>query len=150
MRLNSIKIRIAEAHYHFDDILVERNGDIVYEEDFEEGSYGPYVDYVYNTNDERVMKVSPDIPDGKIMLYINDGNGKVLSEYNRNGVLKYNYIFGNGSKLARKDAAGSVNYYHNDYLGLARAITNSSGLVIWSRDYYPFGQDRTATGTGND
>ena len=53
------------------------------------------------------MKISPDIPDGKIMLYINDGNGKVLSKYNRNGVLKYNYIFGNGSKLAKKNASGS-------------------------------------------
>ncbi|MBL7135348.1 MAG: hypothetical protein ISS81_01990 [Candidatus Marinimicrobia bacterium] len=122
MHLNSIKIRIAEAHYHIDDILVERNGDIVYEEDFEDFSYGPYVDYIYNTNDERVMKISLDISDGKIMLYINDGNGKVLSEYNRNGVLKYNYIFGNGSKLAKKDASDNVNYYHNDYLGSARAV----------------------------
>jgi len=43
-----------------------------------------------------------------------------------------------------------MNYYHNDYLGSARAITNSSESVVWSRSYYPFGQDRDATGTGND
>ena len=74
------------------------------------------------------MKISPDISDGKIMLYINDGNGEVHSEYNRNGVLKYNYIYlpvgeqAHGQRLVKEDASGNVNYYHNDYLGLARAV----------------------------
>ena len=62
------------------------------------------------------------------MLYINDGNGKVHSEYNRNGYLKYNYIYppvsgqAHGQRLAKEDASGNVDYYHNDYLCLARAV----------------------------
>ena len=39
---------------------------------------------------------------------------------------------------------------YNDYLGSARVMTDDAGSVVWSRDYYPFGGERSVTGTGND
>ena len=48
------------------------------------------------------------------------------------------------------DEPYTVNYFHNDYLGSVRVITDDAGTVVWSRDYYPFGEERSVTGTGND
>ncbi|MDD5765884.1 MAG: RHS repeat-associated core domain-containing protein, partial [Candidatus Marinimicrobia bacterium] len=86
-------------------------------------------------------------------------SGKVLSEYDGDDNLKYNYIYGNGKKLARKNSAGVVTYIHNDpesltlsgqvYLGSARAISNASGTMDWSRDFYSFGEENNASGTSN-
>ena len=35
-------------------------------------------------------------------------------------------------------------------LGSVRVITDKFGTILWSRDYYPFGGDRSVTGTGNN
>ena len=40
------------------------------------------------------------------------------------------------------DEPYTVNYFHNDYLGSARVITDDDGTVVWRMDYYPFGEDR--------
>ncbi len=90
---------------------------------------------------ERVEQVTP----GGTKRYIM-GQGQVMSEYNGSGSLIYNYIYANGKRIARKKG-GNIDYYHNDMLGSARRMTSVSG---WERDYYPFGQDRAATGSGNE
>ena len=41
-------------------------------------------------------------------------------------------------------------YYHNDHLGSPRAMTNAWGAVVWRQDYMAFGQDYSATATGNN
>ena len=92
-----------------------------------------------------IMKVDED----GAVRYITSG-GNVLSEYDGNGDLNYNYIYGNGKKLASKDALGTVNYLHSDYLGSLRVITNSSGSAIWNRNFYPFGEEAYAYSTGNE
>ena len=71
----------------------------------------------------------------------------MLSEYDGYGNLKYNYIYGNGQKLARVNSAGTQEYIHSDYLGSVRRISDENGDLIWSRDYYPFGETRLASGT---
>ena len=40
-------------------------------------------------------------------------------------------------------------YYHDDYLGSPRVMTNSMGAVTWRQDYYAFGSDYNGTATGN-
>ncbi len=42
--------------------------------------------------------------------------------------------------------SSSTDYYYNNYLGSVQSITNESGTLEWSRDYYPFGQDKEAFG----
>ena len=78
------------------------------------------------------------------------GQGQVLAEYDGSGTWLYNYIYANGRKVGR-DATGTANdrWYHNDMLGSARQMSANGGYS-WTRDYYPFGSDRNATGTGND
>ncbi len=43
------------------------------------------------------------------------------------------------------ESSYTLSYLHNDYLGSVRRISDETGAVIWSRDYYPFGQEREAT-----
>ena len=45
------------------------------------------------------------------------------------------------------NAQGYKEFIHNYYLGSVRHISNECGAVIWSRDYYPFGKTRLASGT---
>ena len=41
-------------------------------------------------------------------------------------------------------------YFHNDYLGSARLVTDESGGTYWSRDYYAYGGDLRGNGTNID
>jgi RHS repeat-associated protein len=61
--------------------------------------------------------------------------------------LKYNYIFGLGKKLARKNASGTVNFMYTDYLGSVRVVSDPT---TWYRNYYPFGEEYGALGTSNE
>jgi RHS repeat-associated protein len=40
-------------------------------------------------------------------------------------------------------------YYHTDYLGSPRMMTDQLGNVIWRQDYYAFGADYNTSATGN-
>ena len=39
-------------------------------------------------------------------------------------------------------------YFHNDYLGSARLMTDEGGDIVWARDYRPYGDERN--NSGND
>lgn len=94
-----------------------------------------YTTYHFRTYGERVRKVTPE----GISWYITAGNGQVLSEYDGYGNLKYNYIYGNREMLARINFAGEKEFFHNDYLGSVRRISDQNSDLVWSRYYYPFG-----------
>ena len=110
------------------------------------GFAGPFVSYLYNTEDERVMKISPQ----GVTKYLTDGSGQVLADYDGYNNHKYNYIYGNGQKLAKINTGGTKEYFHTDYLGLVRRVSNQGGNKTWSRDYYPFGETREASGANED
>ncbi|MEW6618527.1 MAG: RHS repeat-associated core domain-containing protein [bacterium] len=54
------------------------------------------------------------------------------------------YIYANDELVARVDKkpaqSEKVYYYHNDYLGSTRVMTDSMGEIVWSSDYLPFGE----------
>jgi RHS repeat-associated protein len=59
-----------------------------------------------------------------------------------------NYIYGaDGSVLEQIDQAGTVTYYHHDQIGSTRLLTSSSGSVVASFTYDPFGKLAGSTGT---
>ncbi|OGF06267.1 MAG: hypothetical protein A2502_09665 [Candidatus Edwardsbacteria bacterium RifOxyC12_full_54_24] len=80
-----------------------------------------------------------------VRYYVCNGNN-TLAEYDEYNALKCKYIYLNG-KLAVKVEGTSAYYYHCDYLGTPKAITNSSGTVVRTDNYYPFGKQYNYTGT---
>lgn len=63
------------------------------------------------------------------------------------------YITANGSQIATADQLGTstpvVNTVHNDHLGSTNVVSNSSGSLIQTLDYYPYGDIRVDTQVGS-
>ena len=82
---------------------------------------------------------------GGITYTVRGLDGKVLREVLESGGVwtwKKDYIYRDGQHLAVIDSAGT-RHLHLDHLGTIRRITNSSGSLAYSHDYYPFGQEAT-------
>uniref|UniRef100_A0A7V0Z585 RHS repeat-associated core domain-containing protein n=1 Tax=candidate division WOR-3 bacterium TaxID=2052148 RepID=A0A7V0Z585_UNCW3 len=80
-----------------------------------------------------------------VYYYLTGLQGEVLCEIEKIGQVKTYYGYLNGKKLCR--VRGSNKYfYHNDYLGSAKAMTDNSGPKIYSWLGYPFGQQYSMTG----
>lgn len=92
-------------------------------------------EYFYDYNGQRIKKVE----NGVTTYYV----GKHYEEV-RDGadIKKTDYYFANGERVAKKDLAGNVYYYHSDHLGGTNVITNSSGNLVERIKYYPFGEIR--------
>jgi len=141
--VNSIYVILSEAHYHFDNIkITNSSAGTLLDLKFDDGPYAEYADYIYNVNDERIMTITSASTSSTSYFpyksYIYDGNGQVMNEYkyNKSGTqyLNNGYIYGNGQKVARfeiidegEQYSYEYEYYHNNYLGSAQAITNASG-----------------------
>lgn len=62
-----------------------------------------------------------------------------------------NYIYGPGGlPLEQITSAGAVTYYHHDQLGSTRVLTNSSGQVVATYTYDPYGKVTGSTGTASN
>ena len=62
-----------------------------------------------------------------------------------------NYVYGPGGlPLQQITSAGQVTYYHQDQLGSTRALTNSSGTVVATYTYDPYGNLAGSTGTATN
>jgi uncharacterized protein RhaS with RHS repeats len=65
-----------------------------------------------------------------------------VAESDLAGTLKYEYVFFDGERVARRDGAtgtGGVFYYFSDHLKTASVITDSAGAIKAESDYYPWG-----------
>ena len=56
------------------------------------------------------------------------------------------YVYFNGQPLAKLEGANTYNY-HNDHLATPQKMTDSSGQVVWSADYKPFGEATVTVST---
>ncbi|MBI3560395.1 MAG: VCBS repeat-containing protein [Gammaproteobacteria bacterium] len=56
------------------------------------------------------------------------------------------YYFANGQRIAEKDSAGVVSYYHSDHLGSSNKVSSSTGAEVKFTQFYPYGATRTETG----
>jgi RHS repeat-associated protein len=65
-------------------------------------------------------------------------------EYNGGWTWQKDWVYRDGLLLATVEPTGTK-YFHLDHLGTPRRITNSSRAVIASHDYYPFGEEITAS-----
>ena len=67
----------------------------------------------------------------------------IVAESDLLGVLKSEYVFFDGERVARRDnptgTSPSVAYYFSDHLKTASVITDSQGHITSESDYYPWG-----------
>jgi RHS repeat-associated protein len=81
-------------------------------------------------------------------MYWPGPGGEVLAETDLSGNINAEYVYFNGSRLARIDRpSGTVHYYFSDHLGSASAITDASGNVQQKYYYYPYGGMQSSTGS---
>jgi RHS repeat-associated protein len=105
-------------------------------------------DIVYNAKGERVKKVlGPPTLSEVTYYYLTGLQGEVLCEIQRLGQSKTYYVYLNGRKLCKVNGTNTY-FYHNDYLGSAKAMTNNSGTKVYSWLGYPFGRQYDITGAG--
>lgn len=90
---------------------------------------------------------------GSWMEYVYFG-GQPIAEKNSDGTWS-DYIFANGLRIAMSGSANptipqnGTTYYHGDQLGSTRLLTNGSGSVVSTDNFYPFGQEQSTSGTAN-
>jgi RHS repeat-associated protein len=98
--------------------------------------------YTYNGNGQRTKKVV----NGVTTVSHYSLNGQIIAESNSAGNITAEYVYLNGQPLA-KIAGTNTYYYHNDHLGTPQKMTDSSGTVVWSADYKPFGEATVTVST---
>jgi RHS repeat-associated protein len=92
--------------------------------------------YTYDADGNRVKKTNGTT--GTLYWYMTPG---IVAESDLSGVLKSEYVFFDGERVARRDliAPGGVFYYFSDHLKTASVITDSLGNIKSESDYYPWG-----------
>ena len=121
--------------------MVDRGGDVfTYDSSFNRlvgASVGSSTAlYTYNHLDQRVTKTL----NGHTRLLLYDQIGNLISEMDAaTGTVLAEYIWLDGTPLAFVQS-GQTYHVHVDHLGTPKALTDSSGEVVWKADYSPFGK----------
>jgi len=104
-------------------------------------SSGTVAEYFYDSNGQRFKKNES----GTVTYYV--GEHYEVVSYSNGSVVNTSYYFANGERVAKKvvssgDPIGSTYYYHPDHLGSTNVISNSSGGLVETTKYFPFGETR--------
>ena len=106
----------------------------VYDEENRIKGAGGYT-YTYDADGARVEKSNGSIG----TLYWDMAPG-IVAESDLSGNLTAEYVFFNGTRIARKDLpTNAVSYYFSDHLRTASVITDSGGNIKSESDFYPWG-----------
>ncbi|MCK4251755.1 hypothetical protein KAX97_09915 [candidate division WOR-3 bacterium] len=94
---------------------------------------------VYDGNGQRVRRYTPfrDSP----YYYMTAPCGGVLYEYHSGSLKYFKYVFLHGKLLVKIDRDGNEYFYHNDYLGTPKVMTNASQSKVYEWLGYPFGKE---------
>ncbi len=92
-------------------------------------------EYTYNGNGQRVKKVV----NGTATIFHYNLIGQIMAESNSDGTDTSEYVYLNGQPLVKLEG-NNVYYYHNDHLGTPQKLTDSTGAIVWTADYKPFGE----------
>ncbi len=92
-------------------------------------------EYIYNNAGQRIIKdATTDV------IYHYDLSGHLIAETDNSGNMLKAYVWLGGQPLAMIYPDGSIYYFHNDHLGTPQKLTDSTGALVWSADYLPFGR----------
>jgi RHS repeat-associated protein len=92
--------------------------------------------YTYDGDGNRVKKATGST--GMLYWY---GLPGALAESDLTGTIKSEYVFFNGTRVARRDEVtpAGVYYYFSDHIKSASLVTDAAGNVKSESDYYPWG-----------
>lgn len=99
-------------------------------------------EYVYDYNGNRMVKKN----------YTNGAHVNTVTSWSDSYETKVNvggstenttYYFANKELFAKKNPDGSKYYYHNDHLGSASVLSSSTGALVESTTYDPWGNIKT-------
>ena len=119
---------------------------------------GDRVDCVYDGKGERVKRIAPypkqggdvENPDSRSTpcYYMHAPWGGVLYECRMfaSGPSDVNYAYLNGRLLAKFDNGGFIAFYHTDYLGTPKAMTDNTQTKLYEWLGYPFGKEYASIG----
>ncbi len=79
------------------------------------------------------------VVNGTTTIFLYSLNGQIIAESNSAGTISAEYVYLNNQPLAKIEGTNTY-YYHNDHLGTPQKMTDSTGPVVWSADYKPFGE----------
>jgi RHS repeat-associated protein len=101
--------------------------------------------YTYDAGGNRVKKSNGTT--GTLYWYAAVG---VIAETDLAGNNLKEYIFFNGTRIARKDPNNQVFYYFSDHLKTASVITDATGNIKSESDYDPWGVERRVVDSFNN
>ena len=104
------------------------------------------VRYAYDGQGTRVKRITPYEEPGPAGLttfyyYMTAPWGGTLYELRADISSKSKYVFLNGKILSKVDNSGNKYFYHNDYLGTVKKITDASQRKVYEWLGYPFGKE---------
>jgi RHS repeat-associated protein len=99
-------------------------------------------EYVYNSNEQRVIKVA----DGATIVFHYDGAGRLIGEGSSSGVLSAEYIYLEGQTIAKAEDV-SLLFVHDDHIGTPALMSDGVGSVVWELEARPFGDGTSVTGS---
>ncbi len=116
-------------------------------------SYTSGYTYLYDGDGQRVAKCTTSGPSTTCAggsagtLYFRNSAGETFMERDVSGNLQNEYVFFNGSRLARVDSSHHKHYYFKNHLMSTEVVTGDTGSVEMDVDYTPYGsvQDGTPT-----
>src|SRR3989344_9062305 len=97
---------------------------------------GTMEEYVYDTDGQRIKIIRNDSANTTIYTPFKE----FMRITNLSGSFDYTYIYDGDTLIARKNPDGSVQYDHLDHLGSVGVVTNSTGGVIETTLYEPYGK----------
>jgi RHS repeat-associated protein len=95
--------------------------------------------YVYDGDGKRVRKCNSCGTSAGGTLYWPSSVSDTVLETDLAGTRKYEYMFYNGQRIARRDGSNPPYYYFSDHLKSTSVVTNNSGTVQDESDYFPYG-----------
>ncbi len=95
--------------------------------------------YVYDGNGERVKKCNSCGTSAGGTLYWPSSVADTVLETDLAGTRKYEYMFFNGQRIARRDGSNPPYYYFSDHLKSTSVMTNNTGATQDESDYFPYG-----------
>jgi RHS repeat-associated protein len=96
--------------------------------------------YVYDGDGERVKKCNSCGTSSGGTLYFPSSVAATPAEFDLAGTLKYEYIFFNGERIAKRDGTTNPPYYYfADHLKSTSVLTNSTGAIQNESDYFAYG-----------